>query len=884
MPAAPLARLMWSRFTWRHWFLAPLQSVTLIVLLALGVAVFFAVRLANRAAVASFQNFAELLTAEADGLLVAPAGSLPENILGEIRGALAGEPVQLVPVLETTATRPRRSETESIGDRETFQLVGVDLIALQNLALQRHLDRSWFGQTNGQAPLADSVNSAPSVWARFRDPHSAYVSSSLARRDQLQVGDLFRVVVNDQLVDLQVAGVIPADPDRPQAPPNLIVLDLPALQQLTDRQGRLDRIELILDEGPARSERWRALRAKIESVGDERWRIISPEDRQVAGQQMTQAFRLNLTILSMLALVVGLYLVFQALDGAVVRRREEIAILRSLGVRSEEIRAAWLREAAVLGLLGGVLGLALGWLGAQGAVRLIGRTVNALYYATSVDAAALNWIEASIALVLAIATSLLAGWLPARTAAATPPAQVLVRAGTTFAGPTWLRRPLWGVGLLVLGILLTGFEPARLAGGGRFTWAAYLAAILWLAGAGILAGRILEWIAHRFQTLGRHRASWRLALSQLLTPSGRHRLALAGLVAAIAMTAGMAILVSSFDTTVRGWIERTFQADLYISSDGAQSASTQNRIRPEVWRALAAHPAVAAANAIQIAEIQLPGGSTLLGGSTLSWFRDHTLTTWVEKPVDDAIFDPARSTGLCLVSEAFTARFQLNRGGTLTLPTPAGPRPLTIAGVFADYGNERGSLSIERARFAEWFGDDQASTLILALKPGENADARRAEFRTIHPGLAVYTNAYLRREALRIFHQTFAITYALELIGIVVAVAGLGFTLMSLLLERRTELTTLRALGFTHREIAAATAWESLLTAASGIAAGLLLSLALGWLLIQRVNKQTFGWTLETNHPWNQLALLAGLVLAAAGTVGWLVGRRGAQLPAEKEE
>ena len=236
------------------------------------------------------------------------------------------------------------------------------------------------------------------------------------------------------------------------------------------------------------------------------------------------------------------------------------------------------------------------------------------------------------------------------------------------------------------------------------------------------------------------------------------------------------------------------------------------------------------------------------------------------------------------MSEAFTARFQLNRGGTLTLPTPAGPRPLTIAGVFADYGNERGSLSIERARFAEWFGDDQASTLILALKPGENADARRAEFRALHPGLAVYTNAYLRREALRIFHQTFAITYALELIGIVVAVAGLGFTLMSLLLERRTELTTLRALGFTHREIAATTAWESLITAASGIAAGLLLSLALGWLLIQRVNKQTFGWTLETNHPWNQLALLAGLVLAAAGTVGWIVGRRGAQLPAEKEE
>ena len=886
MHPAPLARLMWSHFTWRHWQLAPLQSFTLVSLLALGIAVFFAVRLANRAAVASFQNFTELLTAEADGSITAPAGSLPESVLPELRGALNGEQVHLVAVLETTATRPRKSgsELETIGERETFQLVGLDLIALQNLAVQWHVDRSWFSQTNGRARVAASRSSSPGAWETFRDPHAAYVSATLAHRDRLELGDNFQVVINDQIIGLRIAGIIPADPQRPQAPPNLIVLDLPALQQLTDRTGRLDRVELLLDDSPTRRERWQAIRTQLEHVGAARWRVAEPADRQAAGEQMTQAFRLNLTILSMLALVVGLYLVFQALDGAVVRRREEIAILRSLGVHPAAIRAAWLREAAMLGLLGGVLGLGLGWLGAQGAVRLIGRTVNALYYATSVDAAALSWSEAVVALVLAIATSLFAGWLPARNAAATPPAQVLVRAGTTFAGPVWLRRPTWGVALLALGGMLTPFGPARLAGGGRFTWAAYLAAILWLAGAGMLAGRLLQCTARWLQPLGRLHAPWRLALSQLLDPSGRHRLALAGLVASVAMTAGMAILVSSFDTTVRGWIERTFQADLYISSDGAQSASTQNRIRPEVWKALATHPAVAAANAIQIAEIQLTGGSTLLGGSTLSWFRDRTHTTWIAAPQDDVVFDPARNAALCLVSEAFTARFQLTRGATLELPTPTSPRALTIAGVFADYGNERGSIGIERAHFAEWFGDEQASSIILALKPGQNADALRAEFRAAHPGLAVYTNAYLRREALRIFRQTFAITYALELIGIVVALAGLGFTLMSLLLERRTELTTLRALGFTNGEIAATTAWESLLTAAAGTAGGLVLSLALGWLLIERVNKQTFGWTLETNHPWAQLGLLSGLVLSAAGAVGWLVGRRGAQLPAEKEE
>ena len=861
------------------------------LILAFGIAVFFAVRLANRAAVANFQNFTDLLTAEADGLITAPAGSLSEEVLTNLRAIAGSDPVHLVPVLESTATLPRTSEDEGIGSRETYQLVGVDLIALQNLAAQRRVNRPWFqpAATNATTKTTSttslpSPDSGNSFWQAFRNPHSVYISESLARRRNLEPGSTLTLLVNDHPVGLNVAGIIPVLPDQPQPPAHLIILDLPALQSLVDRPGRLDRVEFVLDPSPERRERWHRLRSRLEETAEGRWRVATPADRRAAGEQMTAAFRLNLTILSLLALVVGLYLVFQALDGAVMRRREEIAVLRSLGVRPAEIQAAWLREAAVFGILGGTLGLGLGWIGAQGAVRWIGRTVNALYYATSAQAASLDLTEAVVALSLAVATSLVAGWIPARTAAATPPAQVLVRAGTTFPGPAWLRRPSWGAVLLLVGIALTFLPPARLAGGARITWAAYLTAIGWLAGAGILAGWLLETLARRLLPLGQHRATWRLALSQLVAPSGRHRLALAGLVAAVAMTGGMAILVRSFDTTMRGWIERTFQSDLYISSDGAQSASTQNRIRPEVWKAIVAHPAVADANAVQVLEVQLPGGSTLLGGGELRWFRDRTRTAWLARPVDDTVFDPLRNEGSCLVSEAFTARFRLGMGDGFELPTPQGPRRLRIAGVFADYGNERGSIAVERRHVARWFGDEQASSLILALHAGRDPEALRAELKAAHPGLAVYTNAYLRGEALRIFRQTFAITHALELIGVVVAVAGLGFTLMSLLLERRAELTTLRALGFTQREIAATTAWEGILTALAGVLAGLTLSIALGWLLIARVNRQTFGWTLETDHPWGQLNALAVLVIGAAAAVGWGVGRKGARLPAEQEE
>ena len=174
--------------------------------------------------------------------------------------------------------------------------------------------------------------------------------------------------------------------------------------------------------------------------------------------------------------------------------------------------------------------------------------------------------------------------------------------------------------------------------------------------------------------------------------------------------------------------------------------------------------------------------------------------------------------------------------------------------------------------------------MILALKPGYDPETLRTEIRTAHPGLGVFTSGYLRGESLRIFHQTFAVTYALEIIGVVVAVAGLAFTMASVLWERRADLNTLRALGMRRKELAFAAAWESALTAAAGVLSGLAVSLALGWLLIYRINKQTFGWTLQTDRPWGQLAALALLVLASATIAGWFVGRWAARLPAEREE
>jgi putative ABC transport system permease protein len=877
-------RILWVRIAWRHWWLSPVSLFLLLLILALGVAAFFSIRLANQAAVASFQNFTDLITSQSDGLITAPVGTLSESILPELRHMFGNQPVNIVPVLETSAVVPSRNENQSIGSRPTFQLLGLDLPSLVNLASQHDNGPGWFNSgTNRQAN--ESQNGFTPV---LKNQKSVFISAALAKRAQLKAGSPLSLVINEHPVTLQVAGIIPADPRQPAAPANLLIMDLPALQQLTDKPGQLDRVEFVLEAGPHRAAQWQRIKKILEaanSPGSPRWRVGSPADRRASAATMTQAFRLNLTILSLLALLVGLYLVFQGLDGAVVRRRGEIAVLRSLGVTSWQIQSAWLVEAASIGLAGGLLGLGLGWLGAQLAVKMVASTVNALYFSSSADSAAFDFNEAIIALVLAVVASILAGWRPARIAANTPPAQIAVRTdAANFPGGWLLRRPELGFALLLLGIFLTGFPPLRLAGGGRVALAAYGAALGWIFGAGILAGTVLTGIGRVLSGLKINSFPLRLAISHLRAPSGRHRLLVASLVCAVGMTAGMAILVGSFDTTIRGWIARTFQADLFISSDGAQTAAAPSRISPATWRQVVAHPAVKAANVIQFMEINLGGVSTLLVGNKLAFFREYARPAWVQAPLDDEVFNPGRNAALALASEAFSERFQIHRGDSVPVPTANGFRRVTIAGIFADYGNERGSLLIERRQFADWFGNDLAASLILALKPGYDADTLRAEFRAAYPGLGVFTSGFLRGESLRIFHQTFAVTYALELIGVVVAVAGLAFTMASLLWERRADLNTLRALGMRRSELALAAAWEGALTAAAGVLSGLAVSLALGWLLIYRINKQTFGWTLQTDRPWGQLAALALLVLASATITGWFVGRWAARLPAEREE
>lgn len=845
-------RLILERCALRHWRISWRQQVALMLILALGSGVYLAMRLANRAALSGFEQFTSGITRQADYTITGTTGALSESWLREMRDSLAESPVHLLPVVEETVMPFVEGRQMEIGSGVTWKLLGTDFVSLLNL--------------RGDAPagLTGDVRAAEGV----------FVGEKLRKK----VGDELRVVLNERVITLKVGGVVVEQPGVPTLPETMLLMDLPAAQAVMQRTEKVDRVEVLVTRGDAFPDLREEAGEMLRRVAKDRWQVSGAEDRRALAGTMTEAFRLNLTILSLLALFVGGYLIFQALDGVVIRRREEIGVLKSLGVTDTEIQRAFLIEALLLGIVGGLLGLLVGWLGAQAAVGGVSKTVNALYGASSVQGASLHLGEAALSLGIALVTSLIAAWWPAREAAHTPPVHMLGRKAATFGGGGWWRAEWLGWALMAAALVLAQIGPWRLSGGTRVPLAAYAAALSWLLGTGLVAAALMKPMCR----IGRMspRVTLRLGISHLRQPTVRHRFAVAALASAVAMTAGMAIMVASFDSTMRGWIERTMKADLYVSSAGAQSASSTHQIGPETVQRLREIPEAAEVAVLSAQKIMLREAPTMVLGVDGPHTLKHEIYSWVQRPKQREWWKSDGMTS-ALMNESFAERFSVKVGDELDLP---GGHRVRFVGIQADYGNERGSVTISQEVFRQWFEGEMAWRVALMLKPGTDADAVAKSISMANPGLSVFTNAHLRREALRIFRQTFSVTYALEVIGVFVAVAGLGLALASLLLERRADLSTLRSLGMTGRQIAAASAWEGAGVAAAGAVMGLLSGGWLGWLLIFRVNKQCFGWTLSLSVPTAQMIGLLVAVVGVGALVAAMVGKWAAKMKWEEQE
>ncbi|MGC9452016.1 MAG: FtsX-like permease family protein, partial [Oceanipulchritudo sp.] len=851
IPPFPIL-LFWKRFTIRHAVQEWIQTLFLLLILALGVGTFLSIRIANRSAVEGFQLFTESLRGPSDWILETAGSGIAMEDLGRIRTLLDPIPASLYPVIEGhLAPVPRDGELDTARNAQ-IRLLGLDLVQIRATA-----EESGFAEGDG-------------LWELLDDPEHLLVSRRVAERWGVQAGDPVELILKGRLESFVIRGILPEFRDGTPLPRDLAVADIASL---ADRLGRdsVDRVEVIIPDGPLREKYIREAGERLRKGSDDGWIVRQPGSRQEEGASMTAAFRLNLTVLSLIALLVGMYLIAQTLDATVSRRRKEIATLRSLGIRPGEIYRLWLSEALLYGIAAGALGLLAGYALAFFTVEAVTTTVRALYRDTVADALILTTGDAVLAMGLGLAGSLVAAWIPARDAASTPPAQFL-RLGKRIPPFPVFQHPVLGLLAMVLGAGLLFLPPWPMEAGRQIPAAGYATALLWLVGGTLVAVQGLKLAGALLHRISTRSAVLRLAGSRLRQPTSRHQLALSGFFVAIGMAAAMAYLIASFEHTVTGWLQHRLRADLFVSSVGFQGSDSDQNMPGHLLDELENTPGIRSVDRFRAVETDIRNVPTMLGGVRFDLLGTDQQLLWLKEPLDPET-KPPDADAIAYANENLQRRAKLSPGEIIQITTPDGPKRLWIAGLHADYSRDNGLLLVDLPLLARWYQLSDYATASVFLENNADPGAIQQLLRRQYPGLAIRRNGELMETALFIFNQTFTVTYGLQFIGLFVALAGLSLSLLSLLRESSRELSLQRTLGMGRREIALSTAAEGTGVAVTGLLTGLVLSYALGNVLIFVINRQSFGWTLQAAWPWGDVALLSLAVLVLGFGISHATGR-----------
>ena len=589
-------------------------------------------------------------------------------------------------------------------------------------------------------------------------------------------------------------------------------------------------------------------------------RLERPAERNQATADLSAAFSLNLTAMSLLALVVGMFLIYNAISFSVVQRRALLGLLRALGVSRRELFIGILGEALLLGLAGTLLGGLLGlWLG-SGLVHLVTRTINDLYYVLSVREFFLDPGSLAKGAALGLLATLAAAWLPAREAAEVPPSLALSRAHLESRRRAALPRLVMaGLALLAAGSLTLTVSHS-LTGG-------FVGLFLLIMGCALLTPPIVVGLVRLNQPVAaRLGLLARMANRDVARHLSRTGIAVAALMAALATTVGVGIMVDSFRGGVAIWINDLLNADWYIAPPAPEDGGERiEMLDPAALAAVRTTSGVAAVSTYRRIKIDLDGRPIALVVVDLALqsqtgyrlLDGNPAAAWGEFQTGEAV----------LISEPLAYRRQMRTGDRLELPTPAGLKTFVIAGIFLDYGSEHGRILLHRSGYQRYWHDPAIESVAVFAATGESPTLLRQRLQDrLGPlqALVIRANRDIQRFTLEIFDRTFTITNVLRLLAILVAVVGILSALLALQLERAREFAVLRATGMTTVEVGGLAALQ---TGLMGLAAGLLAlptGLLLAAVLIFVINRRAFGWSLPfTVNPWLLLETLALAIIAA---------------------
>lgn len=829
------------RYLAQHPLLATLNVATV----ALGVALYLAIQIANHSANRAFEASVDVVAGKAQLEVRAPA----ENLRDEVFPIVARQ-------AGVAAATPLVRGIVSLPDfpGEYLDLLGIDILTNEPFRT--------FDLTDFQTQQFDLQQ-----W--LRGPRTVAVSEDLARAHHLGAGDEINGQINGETVRLTISFLLRTRGTSANADPHFAAMDVGWAQELLGKRGTLDSISLRLTKGSDSPKIAAELRQKLPPDVT----VAPPAQRGEQVEKMLAGFELNLQAMSLVSLLVGMFLIYNTIEASVIRRRHEIGILRSLGGTRAEVRALFLGEAAVLGLIGIALGMAGGYFLARALVGTVADTISSLYVLLSVrEVVVAPWIWLS-ALLLGGFSVLAAAWLPARAAAAMDPITALHH-GARIEKAMRLSRGwiLGGVLSLLMSIVLS-----VLALRTGPPWLGFGAAFSVLAGFSSVAPEVTS----RFSRLVRATVPGRiepwLAAQNLGRTLLRNSVTIASLAAAVAMTVGVAVMVFSFRQTVGDWINQTLIADLFIGPAANEIAGPTSFVPPAAIDYLEKNPAVEEVDTYR--GVELPFRNQTIGVAVVSGSNRRNLRFL--RGSNDEIIHRFYNEQCLLVSESFARRFHVAEGDTLKLPSPAGVESFPIAGVFYDYTRDQGTVFLSQKNFRKFWHDDHVNSLGLYLKKGADPDAVAQVFRarfSRNGEFSIYSNRLLRTRIFEIFDQTFAVTYVLRTIAVLVAVVGIFLGLTTLVTERSRELGVMRSVGASAAQIRRLLLWESgmigLLASALGVASGLCLSLVLTGV----INRAFFGWTIQLAFPWWSLAWTPVWIIAAAIAAGWIPAWRAGRL------
>jgi putative ABC transport system permease protein len=828
-------------FSWQELRHHPWRTAAALLAVLLGVGLAFSVQLINASALSEFAGAVRSVNGQPDLELRAAQGSFDEGIFGRI----ATDPAVAVasPIIEL-ATLAALAD----GRRVALRVVGVDALVV--------------------AAVAPALLPQPAVDAdrlALLAPATVFLNPAA---QQLLPGETVRLQSGLQLREARVGGGVIA------GGPPLAVMDIGAAQDLFGRTGQLTRIDVRLRPGVDRQ-------AWLQGVGlPAGITAAQPGDAAARVGNLSRAYRVNLTVLALVALFTGGFLVFSVLSLSVARRAQQFALLGVLGLTARQRGTLVLVEAAILGAVGSVAGIGLGTALASLALQLLGGDLGGGYFPGV--APQLQW-STPAALVygaLGVVAAMAGAWWPALAARRLPLAQTLKGLGSPIASG---RGHAVSLLLMAAGALLALLPPI-----GGIPLAAYLSVGLLLVGGitalpwavALLYDRLAPRVAHRLLAL--------LAVERARRVRESAAVAVSGVVAALSLAVALTVMVASFRDSVSRWLDVVLPADLYVRTSVSSAAADSAYFTPRFIDAAAT----------------VPGVARVATQRQRSLLLDPTLPplTLLARPIED----PAQALPLvgvplavppgqvgAYVSEAVVDLYGARLGGALprlsaalqaSLPAGQAPPVFFVAGVWRDYVRQTGAVAIDQRSYQRLTGDRLANDLQLWLIPGADASAVQQALRQLAEGQAAgggallefASAAQLRATSLRIFDRSFAVTYWLQAVAIGIGLFGVAASFSAQVLARRKEFGLLAHLGLTRRQILTVVAGEGAAWTVIGSLAGLALGLAVAVVLVKVVNPQSFHWTMDLLTPWLRLGLLCLAVIVAGTVTAWLAGRAAA--------